>query len=274
MPRPEAGTDPHWRERRLTAGALALVTLVAVAYTALGPGMRMSAFEMTAMAGPFGALDGAAAVAMAPPEWTPAYAAAVLLMWSVMMVAMMLPSAAPMVLLYGALRARLGRPRRLSIAMLSAGYLACWIGFAIAVTLLQWGLEREGLVAQDTMALTGQLLGGAVLIAAGVWQLTPAKRACLRLCRNPAAVLAGRIGGGAGAAFRLGLEQGAYCLGCCWALMALLFAGGIMNLWWILGLALVVLVEKLWALGEVFARVVGVGLILWGGWLLAGAAAV
>ena len=260
------------RDRWPALAALVGLTLIAATYTVLGVGMRMSALEMTAMAGTGGPAPAMAAMAMAPPDWTLGYALAVALMWWVMMVAMMTPSAAPTILLYDALRARLGRPRTGPVAAFAAGYLAVWLGVSLVATLLQWALEREGLVAPSMMVLSGHLLGGAVLVAAGLWQLSPAKDVCLRFCRSPAHVLAGRVGGGAGRAFLTGLEHGAYCVGCCWALMALLFVGGIMNLWWVLGLALIVLVEKLWARGRAFARAIGVVLLVAGAALLASAA--
>ena len=261
------------RDRLVPTLGLAALALTAAAYTVAGVGMPMSALDMTAMGGLGGPLEGMAALAMAPPDWTAGYALAVVLMWWIMMIAMMTPSAAPVVLLYDALRARLGRPRAVPVAAFAGGYMATWLGFSLLAALLQWALERKGLVAPSMMVLSGHLLGGAVLVAAGLWQLTPAKQACLRFCRNSAEVLAGRLGGGAGTAFRTGLRHGAWCVGCCWGLMALLFFGGIMNLWWILGLALIVLVEKLWTRGPAFARAVGVLLLLGGGWMLAGAAA-
>ena len=272
MRRPERLPASVWSvDRLVTLGALAALTLLAAGYTALGVGMDTSAIRMSGMAAVGGPMQDVAAVAFAPPEWTATYAVAVLLMWWVMMVAMMTPSAAPAILLYDALRSRLGRPRRLAVPAFAGGYLATWFGFSLCATVLQWGFEREGLLSPSMMVVSGYLLGGALLLAAGIWQLTPAKRACLRHCRNPAEVLAGRIGGGAWSAFRLGVRHGGWCVACCWGLMALLFVGGIMNLWWVLGLALVVLVEKLWARGEAFARAVGIGLVLWGVWLLAAA---
>ena len=135
-------------------------------------------------------------------------------------------------------------------------------------TLLQWGLEANGLLS-SMMVATTQWLGSTILIAAGLWQLAPIKHACLRQCRSPVSFLAEHWRSGNGGAFRMGLVHGAYCLGCCWFLMALLFFGGIMNLWWIGGLAAYVLMEKLLPIGHWLGYATGVGLVASGAWLVA-----
>ncbi|MGM0585251.1 MAG: DUF2182 domain-containing protein [Pseudomonadota bacterium] len=248
----------------LVAGVFALAGMAAL-YTLSGVGMKMSALEMTSMAGrPMGA------AMMAPVDWTPGYAALVFLMWWVMMTAMMLPSAAPVILLHAALLRRSEGEARVAArsAVFAGGYLAAWAGFSLAAASAQWALELRGLVSPSMMAATAQGLSGLLLLAAGIWQVTPMKDACLSVCRSPAQVLAERRRPGAGGAFRMGLEHGAYCVGCCWALMALLFVGGVMNLWWIVGLAAYAALEKLGVIGELGGRAVGLVLIAWGAGLL------
>jgi predicted metal-binding membrane protein len=197
--------------------------------------------------------------------WTPTYFAVMLVMWWVMMMAMMLPSAAPMVLLFAALNRKnqqAGRPY-VPVAVFAGGYVAIWGGFSLAATLLQWWLEYMALLS-PMMASTSGLLGAGLLVAAGIYQLTPLKHACLRHCRTPIDFIGRRWRQGAWGAFTMGLEHGLFCLGCCWVLMGLLFYGGVMNLWWIASLAAYVLFEKLTPAGHWVGRFGGVVLILWG----------
>jgi predicted metal-binding membrane protein len=146
----------------------------------------------------------------------------------------------------------------------AAGYLAVWGAFSLAATLAQGGLEAAGLLAPGTMAAAAPMLAGGLLPAAGLYQLTPLKRACLRRCRSPVAFLAAHWRPGAAGAFRLGLAHGAYCVGCCWFLMALLFVGGVMNPLWIGAIALYVLAEKLAPRGRLLSRASGLLLAGWG----------
>jgi predicted metal-binding membrane protein len=141
------------------------------------------------------------------------------------------------------------------------GYLIAWAAFSVAATFLQWGLERADLLHAFTMWSLSPMLTAALLIAAGLYQLTPLKRACLENCRSPASWLAAYFKPGAAGALELGLRHGIYCVGCCWVLMALLFAGGVMNLVWIAGLAIYVLFEKLAPWGESAARIAAVVLL-------------
>jgi len=248
------------RNRLILIAALVVLTLIAALYTALGAGLRMSV----------------PAMAMQPAQWTPAYFGLVFVMWWVMMVAMMTPSASPMILLYAAVKRK--REPRAELALLTAlflaGYLLVWGGFSLIAAGLQWALELRGLVSASMMSLTSATLGGAILLAAGLYQFTPVKRACLHHCRSPVEYLSRHLRPGRAGALRMGLEHGAYCLGCCWVLMALLFFGGIMNLYWILGLALLVLGEKVLPRGDLIGRGMGAGLVLWGVLLLASAAGV
>lgn len=167
------------------------------------------------------------------------------LMWAVMMVGMMLPSAAPTILLYGALVRKNGAIGTVlpGVWIFAGAYLLVWTGFSIAATLLQALLENASLLTPAmTIASTG--LSALVLIAAGVYQLTPLKQACLGKCRNPLEFFITRWRAGPAGAFRMGLEHGAYCVGCCWALMLLLFVAGVMNLLWVALIAAFVFVEK------------------------------
>lgn len=204
-----------------------------------------------------------------PARWTPALGLAMGLMWWIMMIAMMLPSAAPAILLAAALR-RKSRPERPpygSTAGFAGGYLAAWTFFSVAATAAQWALDTAGLLT-PAMRSSSSTLSGATLVAAGLWQLTPAKRACLRHCRSPAELLTRHRRNGRAGDFRMGVELGAYCLGCCGFLMALLFVGGVMDFAWIAGLTAYVLVEKLLPGGETLARLAGTGLAIWGAVLL------
>jgi predicted metal-binding membrane protein len=150
----------------------------------------------------------------------------------------------------------------------ASGYLAAWACFSVGAVAMQWGLEESGLLSA-MMVTTTTWLGAAILITAGLWQTTPIKHACLRQCRSPVSFLATHWRVGRGGAFRMGLTHGAYCLGCCWILMALLFFGGVMNLWWVGGLAACVLLEKTLPIGHWLAYAVGGALVVWGVCLVA-----
>lgn len=253
-------------ERDRTIVVVGLITVIAIswAYILTGAGMNMTASQMTQMPGPSAAMK-----MMGPVDWTPGYALLMVVMWWVMMTAMMLPSAAPMILVYAAINRKQqqdGDPIIATGAFVT-GYLMTWGGFSLAATGLQWFLQRSALLSAG-MASTSALLGGVLLSAAGIWQLTPMKHVCLRYCRTPLHFLSlhwreGRIG-----AFRMGVGHGAFCLGCCWVLMGLLFYGGVMNLYWIIGLAAFVLLEKLVPAGHRLSLIVGVGLIGWGAALI------
>jgi predicted metal-binding membrane protein len=194
---------------------------------------------------------------------TPAFAI-IALMWAAMMVAMMSPSAAPTVLLYARAQ-RLAKPDESPpTGAFVIGYLLCWLGFAVVAAGLQTALDRAAALSHMTMALHGKTLSAAVMIAAGLYQLSPFKNACLGRCRSPAQFLSRHYRPGAAGALRLGLLHGAYCVGCCWLLMALLFVGGVMNLLWIAGLTLLVAAEKLLPRGTLIAHVAGVAMIGWG----------
>ena len=264
------------RDRLVVIAALVGVIAIAWIWLLLGAGLGMSAVSMTRGTGipAVAEMPGMADKMMAPAVWTPGYALLMFAMWWVMMAAMMLPSAAPMLLLF----ARVNRTERarerpyVPTGIFGAGYLAAWGGFSALAAGLQWGLERLGLLS-PMMTTTSYRLGGAILIAAGLWQLSPVKGVCLRHCRSPMSFIAHGWRPGWLGAFRMGLEHGAYCLGCCWFLMGLLFFGGVMNLFWIGGLAAFVLLEKTIPMGHWLARIAGVGVTAWGVLMLATVAA-
>jgi predicted metal-binding membrane protein len=247
------------RDRMVLVAGLVAVLVMAWGWLVAGAGMEMSAVEMTAMAGMDGWL-------MRPAVWTPAYAVLIFAMWWVMMMAMMLPSAAPMLLLFARVNRKdksAGAPL-IPTALFAAGYLLGWAGFCAVAAALQWGLESARLLS-PMLVTTNRWLGAGILIAAGLSQFTPLKAMCLRRCRTPLGFLLGNWRSGRLGALRMGLEHGAFCLGCCWFLMALLFFGGVMNLYWIAGLAVFVLLEKTVPLGHWLGRLAGAVLVAWGG---------
>jgi predicted metal-binding membrane protein len=208
-------------------------------------------------------------VAMPEMEpWSLAEFGAILAMWLVMMIAMMLPSAAPMLLLFAGTQRRTASGHSSTLVAFAAGYLLVWGGFSVAAAALQALLQQRMLLSSD-LAMTSAWLGAAVLGLAGVYQLTPLKDACLLRCQSPLGFLLGRWRDGVRGALVMGVRHGAFCLGCCWALMALLFVGGVMNLAWVAALAVFVLAEKAVARGAWLSRVSGVALIAWAVWLAA-----
>jgi len=191
------------------------------------------------------------------------------LMWSVMMVAMMLPTASPMVLTYVKMnRSQSKRDKAaLETGLFIAGYIVVWSVFSFVFALLQEGLKDVGLISQ-MMGKANLLFGGLILITVGIYQFTPLKDACLRLCQTPLGFLMTRWKDGTVGAFKMGLEHGIYCVGCCWALMLLMFAGGVMNFLLMALLAVFMLAEKMVPPGHWLPKAFGMGLIVWGGTLL------
>jgi predicted metal-binding membrane protein len=209
---------------------------------------------------------------MMTPVWDTRHLALLWAMWAVMMVGMMLPSASPMLLLYGS-TARRSAPTRSwasqRIYAFAAGYLVVWAVFSLGATALQ-RLLAMFLFVSPMMEVTSPVVGAMLLLIAGVYQLTPLKQACLQTCQSPLGFLMGRWWrAGAAGALRMGLEHGALCVGCCWALMLLLFAGGVMNLAVIAALTALVAFEKLTRFGMPGTRISGVLLIAIGVWMLA-----
>jgi predicted metal-binding membrane protein len=183
-------------------------------------------------------------------------------MWWIMMVAMMLPSAAPMILLFSTVsrRSREQGQHYVPTAVFALAYLAVWGGFSVLAASLQWWIEARG--------ISSPWMNGALLLGAGAYQLTPLKDACLRQCRSPLSFVMTRWRPGWRGALRMGVEHGAYCLGCCWLLMGLLFVGGVMNLWWVIGIAVYVLLEKVLPAGRWLGRALGAILAVAGAFVL------
>jgi predicted metal-binding membrane protein len=244
-------------DRWLVLFALLAISALALGYTA----WLATGFDMSGMMSP------------AFVRWSAGHFAFMLAMWVVMMIGMMTPSVAPMVLLYAGI-ARQSAARGTPFApagWFAAGYLLAWIAFAALATLTQWWLESLALIT-PMMAGTGSVVGGGVLILAGIYQWLPVKQACLVECSAPLAFVQ-RHGGFAASArgsVRLGVLHGLYCIGCCWALMALLFVFGVMNLVWIAGLMVYVLLEKLLPNPRIVSRVAGVAAIAAGMWMWRG----
>jgi predicted metal-binding membrane protein len=290
------------RDRMVVISALSLIIVTSWIYVLTGAGMGMSAFDMSSLTIALGELDpmamdgdmpkamaaiseeaasddmgaamsGAMKAAMAtmatPVDWTFNYAVLMFLMWWIMMIAMMLPSAAPMILLHAMVdhktKARAGKAGGpWPTASFTLGYLLTWSVFSLTAAVLQWAFEMAGLLSPMLMNSTSTVFAGAILVLAGIYQLTPIKQACLKHCRGPISFLSHHWRPGTGGALIMGVHHGAYCLGCCWGLMAILFFGGIMNLYWIIGLALIVLLEKLLPLGRGLSLVTGGLLLVWG----------
>lgn len=208
------------------------------------------------------------AMDMAMPHmqaWTGMDVLFTLIMWIVMMAAMMVPSAAPMILMYTTMHRRhqeQGRPFG-PTGLFLLGYLVVWAGFSAVATLAQWGLHTAALLP-TMMGRTGPILGGLLLLAAGIFQWTPLKAVCLTHCRSPLGFFMTNWREGARGAWLMGLQHGGYCLGCCWLLMVLLFVAGVMNLLWVAGITVLILLEKVVPRGELVGRIAGVGLSLGG----------
>jgi predicted metal-binding membrane protein len=245
------------RDRWIVGFGLVLITLLAWAY------LFREAHAMT--------LTGiccCAGMKMSGPDlgpWSGAAIVPLFLMWAEMMVAMMLPSATPMILTF----AMVNRKRRereqpwTPSAIFVLGYLLIWTSFSFAAALAQWALHGTALMS-DSMVSASRWLAGVVLISAGVFQWTPLKRACLSHCRSPLNFLMTDWREGKLGALFMGLKHGTYCTGCCWLLMAILFVAGVMNIWWVAAITVWVVLEKLLPRGERIGKVAGVLLVGWG----------
>jgi predicted metal-binding membrane protein len=201
--------------------------------------------------------------------WNTATLIPLFLMWAEMMVAMMIPSAAPMILTFAMVQRKRREQERpfVPTGLFLLGYLLVWTAFSALATIAQWILHAQALLS-PMMVTTSPLLGGIILIGAGISQWTPLKNACLTHCRSPLSFLMTDWREGKGGALAMGLKHGAYCTGCCWFLMTLLFVAGVMNLWWIAIIAVFVLVEKIVPRGLLVGKVAGVFLAAWGVWML------
>lgn len=274
-------------------GAMAVLTLAGWAYLGLmaadmaragladrlGPGMGL--IDALTLPGGWDALGLAIFDALCRPsfghvhggaaELSVAGAGLVAAMWAAMTLAMMLPTAAPMIATYAEIAdtaARKGE-RAVSPMALVAGYVAVWLGFALAATALQIALSQAGLLNSGLAAASG-LFAGAIFLVAGLYQFTPAKHACLTRCQRPMPFFFSRWSDRTGAVVRMGVDQGLDCLGCCWALMLVMFAVGVMNVVWMAGIGLVMMFEKTRST-LTFTRAVGVALMAIGVWVAGGA---
>lgn len=234
------------RGSALTAVSILAVTAAGWIYLLTGAGM-----EMPGHAG-----------GMAGLSWTAERVAVILVMWIVMMTAMMLPSAAPMILLYRAIaRKRFpGAGYGFRMSTFASGYLMVWAVFSIAATAAQWALDQAGMLSAS-MAFSSRPASAALLLMTGLYQLSPLKYACLRQCRSPVAFLAQSWRDDLVGILGMGMRHGLYCVGCCWALMALLFVGGVMDILWVAGLTVWVLLEKVAPHGRLLGRAAGIALI-------------
>lgn len=275
------------RDRAIVMAALAIVTAISWVYILwlasamdmapapsgsmdMGAGMDTDMPMDMPMNMDEGAMMSMATVAVRP--WSVATFVYAFVMWAVMMVGMMVPSATPMILLYarvGRQAAQQGKPFA-PTGFFAGGYLIAWTSFALVAVLGQWLLDRA-LLLTPALSSASQVLSGAVLVAVGLFQWTPLKDRCLRQCRAPLLFIQdhGGFRREAGAAFGLGLRHGLYCVGCCWALMALLFVGGVMNVLWVAAIAIFVLAEKVVPGGRLVSRVAGAALVMAGLWQLA-----
>jgi predicted metal-binding membrane protein len=215
----------------------------------------------------YGPMTGPSAWMMAA-TWDTGYVLLIWAMWGVMMAGMMLPTVSPMLMLYGtaARRGPDAGPALLHVTAMAVGYLLVWFLFSAGATLLQ-GVASRLLLVTPMMETATPRAAGLLLLAAGAYQFTPLKGACLQACRSPLSFILERWRAGMLGAFRMGVDHGRYCLGCCWVLMLLLFAGGVMNLWIIAALTVFVLIEKLAPFGVHSGRLTGVALIGLGLWM-------
>lgn len=224
--------------------------------------LARSAAVMSAMSGDGLLLD--LAMAMMQPAETMPYLVATALMWAVMMVAMMAPPLIAVLLVFQRLDRRRGGGA-LEPSLFAGGYVAVWVGFGLGATVLQWGLHRAGLL-HDHALRAGPWLAGGILVLAGLYQLTPLKDACLASCQSPLGFLLSHWRDGATGALRMGAAHGVHCLGCCWALMLVMFSAGVMSVAAMAVLSLVILGERLLPGGVLVARVPGIALLAWGAW--------
>lgn len=260
------------KERLIVGGCLGIMVVLAWWYLfhtrAAMPGMDMSGMDMPGM--DMSKMDMRGMIMPESQQWGATAVLLLFVMWTVMMVAMMLPSAAPMILAFlGVNHRRLaaGQPF-VPVGIFVAGYLAIWTAYSAVATLAQWGLHKAALLS-PAMTATSPFLSGGLLIAAGIFQWTPLKRRCLKGCRSPLSFLMSEWRDGKAGALIMGLRHGSYCVGCCWILMALLFVAGVMNLLWVAVIALFVMAEKTLPRGELLGHVTGAALVAAGVGLMA-----
>lgn len=266
MQEPLPPTTPlHLRQTVLLLGTLGLMIGLAWAY------LIWMAADMAVASG------ASLAHCAAMPGMTSSSAAYIwwlFVMWAVMAIAMMLPTALPLVMLFG--RFWKGRhpqvPPSGPTLQLAGGYLAAWVVFGAFAAVLQYGLEHADVVTPVMGEVRNAYVGGVVLILAGLFQLTPLKTACLTKCRSPLMFVMTRWREGKSGPFLMGFDHGIFCLGCCWALMLVMFVAGVMNLMWMAALTVVMILEKVIRRGDLFSKATGVVLLLGGAWMLLDAA--
>jgi len=249
------------RDRRIVFVSIAMLTVLAWIYIfRFAATMNVAAFapDMSHMAPLL-------------RSWTAVDFAMIFAMWAVMMVGMMTPSATPMILIYARVARQAavdGRPLA-STGWFVAGYLLSWTAFSLAATIAQDVLIQFAWLT-PMMSTASDRIGGVVLIVSGIYQFTSLKNTCLTQCQSPFAFIQAHGGFKAGhsSALRLGFRHGVYCIGCCWAVMTLLFVVGVMNIFWIAAIAIFVLVEKVMPAGKWIARAAGAGLAVAGIWLI------
>ncbi len=262
------------RDRLLVAISLAVLSILSWIYLViLAKGMAdgdMSLMGMGGMApGTTSAMPQSltanltANLTMTMTAWTPATVVLMTVMWWVMMAGMMIPSAAPMILLFAKVTRQQakGESPGLRIAIFIAAYLIIWAGFSLLATSAQWALTEAALLS-PMMVGTSRVLTIGLLLACGIYQLTPLKQACLGKCRSPLAFLMTKWRPGDLGALKMGLSHGGYCVGCCWLLMTLLFVGGVMNLLWVAAIAVLVLAEKVLPHGDLVGRLGGIAMLV------------
>ena len=241
------------RDRMIVLTGLAAVILAATIYTVWMSGQFNRPMDVAMMPAGHAAMGHGSAFLT------------LFVMWLIMQVAMMSPTAVPMILMHGKIE-RHRNPKKfpfVHIGLFFLGYILLWGAFSLVFALLQMGLQSTSLLS-PTLASNSAWLSGGILIAAGLFQFSKLKQACLKQCRSPVTYLMTEWQGGRGGALLMGLKHGLHCVGCCWIIMALLFVAGVMNLFWMAAITAFVLIEKLTARGELFGRVVGVGLIVLG----------
>jgi predicted metal-binding membrane protein len=248
------------RDRAIVLSAIVIITALAWAYI-LWLAANMNMGIGSSMETSMGKIMGDMGAMLKPTfrPWSVADFAFMFVMWAVMMVGMMLPSVTPMLLLYAKIGRKTADGRPLAATgWFVAGYLLAWTGFSLAAVVAQWQLSRLALIT-PMMSSASDLFGGLLLVAAGLYQWSPLKDACLTHCQSPLGFLLSRGGFRTSplGSLRLGAEHGSLCVGCCWVLMALLFVGGVMNLLWIAGLAIFVLTEKIIPTGRLIPRLAG-----------------
>jgi len=253
---PSPAPAPSRRDRALIAGCVALITALAWAYLVHLNRHMASPIEADTMMAAMG-------MVMNQP-WGAGDLLLTFVMWAVMMVGMMAVPALPVLLLFAGMHARrVDRGVAPAVPSFGLGYLIVWLGFSACATAAQWALH-EGALLSSSMATSSTAVAGVILIAAGGYQLTPLKTGCLARCRSPLGFLMSNWRDGASGAFRMGFRHGLFCLGCCWALMAVLFVVGVMNLAWVGVLTLFILAEKIGPAGARLSRVGGAVLIALG----------